>query len=86
MQWSVSSLDYHTPSAGSSWPTHTLLFFSFECGAGGCLCICLLSFFLFSLLLLLPLLAHVFRQGPHFRTMLLSLRFSPLLLVVDLDE
>ena len=42
--------------------------------------------FLFSLLLLLPLLTYVFHQGPHFRTMLLSLRFSPLLLVVDLDE
>ena len=41
---------------------------------------------LFSLLLLLPLLAYVFHQGPHFKTMLLSLRFSPLLRVVDLDE
>ena len=27
-----------------------------------------------------------FRQGPHFRMMFSSLRFSPLLLVVDLDE
>ena len=28
----------------------------------------------------------VFRQGPHFRMVFFSLRFSPLLLVVDLDE
>ena len=28
----------------------------------------------------------VFRQGPHLRMMFFSLRFSPLLLVVDLDE
>ena len=28
----------------------------------------------------------VFRQGPHFRMMFFSLRFSPLLLVVDVGE
>ena len=31
-------------------------------------------------------LSLVFRQGPHLRMMFFSLRFSPLLLVVDLDE
>ena len=31
-------------------------------------------------------LSLVFRQGPHLRMMLFSLRFSPLLLVVDLDD
>jgi len=31
-------------------------------------------------------LSLVFRQGPHLRMMSFSLRFSPLLLVVDLDE
>ena len=31
-------------------------------------------------------LSLVFRQGPHLRMMFFSLRFFPLLLVVDLDE
>ena len=63
----------NTLLAGISWITHTLLFFSFECGDN----LCIFVFIYFSL---------VFRQGPHFRMMFFSLRFSPLLLVVDLDE
>ena len=59
--------------AGSSWPSHTLLFSSFE--RGGYLCIfflLLLSFFFFFLLLLLRVgLASrlLLPQGPHFRMM-----------------
>ena len=59
--------------AGSSWTKHTLLFFYFEYGDY----LCNVVFLFFSL---------VFRQGPHLRMMFFSLRFSPLLLVVDLDE
>ena len=47
--------DRATLLAGSSWTTHTLLFFYFEYGDN----LCNVVFFSSSL---------VFRQGPHFRT------------------
>jgi len=47
---------------------------------------CISSTVIISATLYFSLLSLVFRQGPHLRMMFFSLRFSPLLLVVDLGE
>ena len=67
---SQSVSHYHTPSRELMDHTHTTVLLFRKSNKGDNLCI--FVFLYFSL---------VFRQGPHFRMMFFSLRFSPLLLV-----
>ena len=63
------------PTTSILCPAHTLLFFSFD--SGGNLCMSLFLFFSSSS----SSSSLVFSQGPHFRMMFFSLRFSLLLLL-----